>query len=59
MREEFFKKNWGILLFLICFGSFVIYSVSKDKKEVGKCQGKDTQKKTDEGKKDANGGLEK
>ena len=30
---EFLEKNWRFLIFVICLGSFVIYSVNKDRKE--------------------------
>jgi len=56
---EFFEKHWMFLLLVAVVGSFVIYSVSKDRKEVKKWQGKDMQKKPDEGQKDSKGGSAK
>lgn len=56
---EFFEKNWGFLVVVTIVGSFVIWSVKKERKEEEKKQGKNIQKKTEEGKKDIDGGLKK
>jgi len=56
---EFFEKHWMFLILAAVVGSFVIYSVNKDRKGVKKWQDKDTQKKTEENQKDAKGGLKK
>ena len=45
---EFFEKHWMFLILVAVVGSFVIYSVNKDRKEAKKWQDKDTQNKTDD-----------
>ena len=53
---EFFEKHWVFLVVVTIVGSFVIYSVRKERKEEDKKQGKDIQKKTKESQKDVDGG---
>jgi len=58
---EFFEKHWVFLVIVSIFGSFVIYSLKKERKEEGKKQSKDMQNKTNKGQKGTStkGGLKK
>ena len=51
---EFFEKNLGFLIVVTIVGSFVIYSVRKERKEEEKKEQekKNAQKKTEESQKD-------
>ena len=49
---EFFEKNLGFLIVVAIVGSFVIYSVRKERKEKEKKQGENIQKKIEESQKD-------
>lgn len=51
---EFFEKNLGFLILVAIVGSFVIYSVRKERKEEERKaqEKKDAQKKTEESQRD-------
>jgi len=51
---EFFEKNLAFFVVVIIVGSFVAYSVNKERREAEKKQSKDMQKKTEEKQKDKN-----
>jgi len=53
---EFFEKNWRFLIFVSIIGSFVMYSVRKERKDKEKKaqERKDAQNKAEEDRKDKN-----